>query len=190
MNAPDRIALRAAIVAGLLACPTHAAHAEDPNRGVLASVLAGFSLGQGCLPDDLGLSPAEHTTLMQRCFPATALPRWNRVLPDMPEKDDLRSFLLDHRAGRSVSECWLADILVAACGGQDHLWQDLGLANRTELGQLMHTAFPALAQANHADMKWKKFIYRQLCERDGIYICPAPSCGVCVDYAKCFGPEN
>ena len=43
---------------------------------------------------------------------------------------------------------------------------------------------------NTGDMKWKKFLYRQFCSREGIYVCPAPSCGVCKDYAKCFGPEN
>jgi nitrogen fixation protein NifQ len=39
-------------------------------------------------------------------------------------------------------------------------------------------------------MKWKKFLYRQFCAREEIYVCPAPSCGVCKDYAKCFGPET
>jgi nitrogen fixation protein NifQ len=54
----------------------------------------------------------------------------------------------------------------------------------------METGFPALAALNTGDMKWKKFIYRQYCARDGIYVCPAPSCGVCIDYAKCFAPEE
>ena len=54
----------------------------------------------------------------------------------------------------------------------------------------MWVNFPGLARANSGDMKWKKFLYRQLCSSEGIYVCPAPSCGVCKDYAKCFGPEN
>jgi nitrogen fixation protein NifQ len=49
--------------------------------------------------------------------------------------------------------------------------------------------FPHLAAKNDRDMKWKRFLYRQLCEREGIHICPAPSCQVCTDYAKCFAPE-
>ncbi|MEW5780935.1 MAG: nitrogen fixation protein NifQ [Pseudomonadota bacterium] len=28
------------------------------------------------------------------------------------------------------------------------------------------------------------------CQRDGIYVCPAPSCGACADYAQCFAPEE
>jgi nitrogen fixation protein NifQ len=62
--------------------------------------------------------------------------------------------------------------------------------NRDELSQLMWLNFPALASLNTGDMKWKKFLYRQFCSREGIYVCPAPSCGQCQEYAKCFGPEN
>jgi nitrogen fixation protein NifQ len=39
-------------------------------------------------------------------------------------------------------------------------------------------------------MKWKKFLYRQLCLEEGIYVCRAPSCEVCKDYDLCFGPEG
>ena len=67
---------------------------------------------------------------------------------------------------------------------------DLGLASRDELSRLMRVNFPSLAAANTGDMKWKKFLYRQFCAAEGIYVCPAPSCGVCKDYAKCFGPEQ
>ena len=53
-----------------------------------------------------------------------------------------------------------------------------------------HNWAGCLARANTGDMKWKKFLYRQFCSREGIYVCPAPSCGECKDHAKCFGPEN
>jgi nitrogen fixation protein NifQ len=66
----------------------------------------------------------------------------------------------------------------------------LGLANRGELSLLMNTAFPTLAALNVGDMKWKKFIYRHCCTREGIYVCPAPSCGGCSDYSKCFAKEE
>ena len=39
-------------------------------------------------------------------------------------------------------------------------------------------------------MKWKKFFYRQLCERSGMLICKSPRCADCVDYRICFGPES
>ena len=53
----------------------------------------------------------------------------------------------------------------------------------------MHDNFRTLAERNTQDMKWKKFLYKQLCISEGIYICRAPSCEVCVDYAACFAPE-
>jgi nitrogen fixation protein NifQ len=39
-------------------------------------------------------------------------------------------------------------------------------------------------------MRWKKFFYRQLCEQADVLICKSPSCGVCCDYASCFGAED
>lgn len=83
----------------------------------------------------------------------------------------------------------MASIVATACMGLDHLWQDLGLWSRNELSALLHTNFPILAARNIRDMKWKKFLYKQLCEREGIYVCRAPSCDVCADYALCFGSE-
>jgi hypothetical protein len=39
-------------------------------------------------------------------------------------------------------------------------------------------------------MKWKKFLYKQLCEAEGLYLCRAPSCSVCVDHPLCYGSEE
>lgn len=50
--------------------------------------------------------------------------------------------------------------------------------------------FTPLAQRNISDMRWKKFFYKQLCERADIKLCKAPSCAECVDYDLCFGPED
>jgi len=81
-------------------------------------------------------------------------------------------------------------IVATGCMANDHLWQDLGLWSRRDLSELMARNFPTLAAKNDRDMKWKKFLYKQLCEREGVYLCRAPSCAVCCDYAKCFGPEE
>ena len=50
--------------------------------------------------------------------------------------------------------------------------------------------FPRLAERNDRDMKWKKFLYKQLCDRAEVSACRAPSCGVCTDQVVCFGPEE
>ena len=192
MNGPDRYPYRALLCAELLAAPASPMASGDPNRPLLASILAGRICRLGCLPADLGLGGEPFAHLAATYFPCADLP----ILADLalpaaiPEWSDLRDLLLAHRAGERDSETWLADILATGCAGADHLWQDLGLGSRQELSHLMWVNFPELARANSGDMKWKKFLYRQFCAREGIYTCPAPSCGVCKDFTLCFGPES
>ncbi len=190
MNGPDRLPYRALLLAELLAAPAAGAAAGDPNRPLLASLIAGQWAGNGCLPADLGLGEAAFAHLLAAYFPGCPNGGQPRRQEAIPEWSDLQQLLLDHRARQSPSELLMANILATACAGRDHLWQDLGLASRDELSRLMWINFPGLARANTGDMKWKKFLYRQFCAAEGIYVCPAPSCGVCADYAKCFGPEN
>lgn len=109
------------------------------------------------------------------------------------EVDDLVALLLEHAAAaagsaeavRAVAEC-----VAIGCLGDNHLWQDLQLSSRRELSALFAHWFPALAAKNAHDMKWKKFLYKQLCEREELFVCKAPSCAVCIDRAACFGPES
>jgi len=190
MNGPDRHLGREVIFAELLLAPCGKQAAGDPNRSLLASMLAGQAMGNGCLPPDLGLGKEIFRHLRDKYFPTYALPATARQVEAIPEWDELQKLLLDHRARKSPSELLIANIVASACAGRDHLWQDLGLLNRNELSQLMWLNFPALASLNTGDMKWKKFLYRQFCSREGIYVCPAPSCGQCQEYAKCFGPES
>ena len=194
MNGPDRLPCRKLLLADLLAMPAGGAALDDPNRSLLASMIAGHGAGEGCLPGHLGLGMARYAQVLADYFPDAPLHSAERSAADIPanipEREDLQKLLLDHRANARASECWIADIVATACAGRDHLWQDLGLSSRDELSRLMWSNFPELARANSGDMKWKKFIYRQLCSREGIYLCPAPSCGECQEHAKCFGPEN
>ena len=109
------------------------------------------------------------------------------------EIEEVSSLLLEHAdpgVGSGADRAEVAGIVALACLGDDHLWQDLQLASRVELGVLLRRWFPALAAKNTGDMKWKKFFYKQLCERAEIHACRAPSCAVCSDRAQCFGPED
>jgi len=109
------------------------------------------------------------------------------------EVADLMALLLDHAdpgRGDEAQRRAVAEMVALACLGDNHLWQDLQLDSRAELSALMRHWFPALVAKNHADMKWKKFLYRQLCEREEILICKSPSCAVCTDLPVCFGPET
>lgn len=177
------------LVAEMLNRPAKKQANSDPLRLVLASLAAGRSLNQGVLTATLGLPEPAFQTLWHDYFPGEHLKLQNGPGEDIAELEDILNLLLEFRAGLRESEVWLAHSVAYGCCGRNHLWQDLGLADRNELSLLMTTAFPGLAALNVGDMKWKKFIYHFYCKRDGIYVCPAPSCGECADHAKCFSPE-
>lgn len=165
------------------------------NDGALAYMLATRSCGGGALPGHLGLQAHEFARLLNRHFPGAQLPdtESSAVTPRDPrlleEQGELIRLLLMYRAGIDESESWMATVVATGCMASDHLWQDLGLWSRRDLSELMARNFPRLAALNNRDMKWKKFLYKQLCIQEGIYICRAPSCELCADYNKCFGPE-
>ena len=172
-------------------------HSRDlPNDDLLARMLVTQVKGGGALPLGLGLEPEHFNALLARHFPG--LPRLNAPHRSPPcwdprlleEKEELTNLLSLHRAGQDESEGWLSVIVATGCMANDHLWEDLGLWSRRDLSDLMVRNFPTLAARNHRDMKWKKFLYKQLCEQEGVYLCRAPSCAVCRDYALCFGPEE
>lgn len=146
----------------------------------------------------LGLGISSFYDLLQVRFPHfTPPPHWLAVQAEavgngraLGEFPDLLQLLFDHRAIADEHHRNVAHLVATACMGGDHLWQDLGLPDRKALSTLLSDHFPSLASKNTGDMKWKKFFYKQLCEREGIKACRAPSCAVCCDYAKCFGPED
>ncbi|MCU0894038.1 MAG: nitrogen fixation protein NifQ [Rhodospirillales bacterium] len=108
---------------------------------------------------------------------------------DELEEPDLRALLVEHGSRGAREEEWLAAIVARRSLGANHLWQDLGLASRDDLSRLLLRHFRPLAVRNSGDMKWKKFFYRALCERDGALVCKAPNCAVCNDVSLCFGGE-
>ncbi|MDD4964594.1 MAG: nitrogen fixation protein NifQ [Gallionella sp.] len=163
-----------------------------PNDELFAQMIASQLDGGGALPSGLGLTQPDFSALLARHFPDAKLTlRYTEQIADPRalERDDILALLLEHCAGQDISEQWMAHIVTAACMANDHLWQDLGLWSREPLSCLMTQNFPVLAAKNVHDMKWKKFLYKQLCEREGINACRAPSCEYCADYLKCFGPE-
>ncbi|WP_018267929.1 nitrogen fixation protein NifQ [Methylosinus sp. LW4] len=106
------------------------------------------------------------------------------------EEDQIRELLLRFRGDASEETAWLASILTKRAMSPRHLWQDLGLAKRDELGRLMQERFPSLAARNVNHMKWKKFFYRSLCEMEGFVLCASPTCRECSDFHDCFGDES
>lgn len=177
----------------------HALKPEDELGGAFAWVIAAHC-NPGCdaFVPALGMGREPFIRLLAERFPHfSPPPAWlaaqGAVLERtgaLEEFDDLLQLLLDHVAQTDEPHRQVAYLVATACMGHDHLWQDLGLPERRALSTLLSSHFPALAARNSGDMKWKKFFYKQLCERAEVNICKAPSCGVCCDYDKCFGPED
>lgn len=186
----DRLAERDAAYVRLMAI-----NMGGHNGHLFARVLSSWCLSEGVLPARLGLSDDAFHTLLTQYFPDADLVddapgRGEFDVERLPEREDLIELLLQNRRGDEVAEVWLAYIIATACMGMDHLWQNMGLWSRTELSELMQRNFPLLAERNNRDMKWKKFLYKQLCEKEGLNACRAPSCDLCADFKKCFGPEE
>lgn len=171
-------------------------HADGSANAVwLAQIISSWQIGEGVLPDALGLGYEVFQRLVNRHFPGCRIKpvaASGNVLDfkRMLEKQDMEQLLRQYATSHDEASEWLIGIIVAACLGSDHLWQDLGLWSRGELTALLRHNFPELAARNDRDMKWKKFLYKQLCEAEGLYVCRAPSCEVCKDYSLCFGSED
>jgi nitrogen fixation protein NifQ len=173
----------------LLACSDNA-----PNSQFFAQMLASWLVGEGSLPNFLGLTDLQFQSLLARHFPDYSISifplKQNLDFSRMAEKDELERFLRGFAVEKNDETEWLITIIVAACLGENHLWQDLGLFSRDDLSALLKNNFPEMVAQNVYDMKWKKFIYKQLCETEGIYVCRSPSCEYCKDYLNCFGDED
>ena len=179
------------------------AHARNPDDGLaraFAGVIQAAGKGEIQPPNPgMGLTRNKFFALLEYYFPGVSVAifpdRGNEADADcvaLPsdEFDDLLTLLLEHRSDTANHTEWLAYAIASGCMGGNHLYQDMGLANRQALAALLEHHFNALYLKNVGNMKWKKFFYKQLCERAEIKMCPAPSCSVCVDYRNCFGAEE
>ncbi len=164
---------------------------NDPATLAYAGIV-GHALRTGRQPLIRGLSEARFQKLMNEFFLGVSLangePETASAACD--EFDELVALLLEHRATPSEPGAWLAYAIATAAMGENHLWQDMGLPSRKLLSELMREHFPTLAAKNTGDMKWKKFFYRQLCERAEVPVCKSPHCAQCCDYGICFGEES
>ena len=167
----------------------------DSNDDPIARIYASWSRGRSVLPTGLGLSEAAYSELMAFHFPgyealspvrSTSLTQAGRAA----EVADLVDLMETHRSHASPSESYVASMIASACLGSDHLWSDLGLWSRKDLSGLLKRNFRALADKNEHNMKWKRFLYKQLCETDSVYACRVPSCEYCAEYPRCFNLDE
>lgn len=176
-----------------------------PNMGcdgfdthVTASILAlsiwEAETGRLRVTDAVGLDGETLADLTAKMFPHTApvFARWRGQDCSEAAEDEkcLRDLLNRSTSHGTQFQCRLADMIARRCMRPNHLWQDLGLRDRRELGWMLMRHFEPLAERNRADMKWKKFFYRTICRDDGYMLCAAPSCAECDDFDNCFGEEG
>jgi len=156
---------------------------------VAAAIVAVAAQEGGDLGAHCGLGAGELADLAAILFPGWSPPP---TLGPVPEAGELalREILSMHMARGSPLERLLVRMIARRSLRPNHLWQDLGLANRGELSLLIQRHFPRLAQRNSADMKWKKFFYRMMCSSEQFRLCAAPVCSECDDFEACFGSED
>lgn len=184
------------------ACDT--AWIDADYGGLFEQILRAQRAGYTCLPTHLGLSEADFMRLTaltptlgeaaRAAYDATGYQRGDlrQQLLDMRRDEwlDLVGLLLDYRCTQDDVVAWMAQMVAAACLGSEHLWRDLGMTSRSQLRYLLSLGFPDLVDLNDKDMRWKKFFYKQLCEREGSYVCRSPTCETCPTYHECFGDES
>jgi nitrogen fixation protein NifQ len=102
----------------------------------------------------------------------------------------VRDLLLANRSTEGEDGRLLAAMIARRSMEPNHLWEDLGLRDRSELTRLLARHFAPLAARNTKNMKWKRFFYRMLCEDEGFSMCSTPVCSACSDFHTCFGEES
>jgi nitrogen fixation protein NifQ len=164
---------------------------------VLACIfaVAAAETGPGrSLVDALGISGKALRLCCEEYFPGALRALEPIGLDGEPEVNEdekcLRELLRRSRSSAGPFSSLLAALVARRCTRPNHLWQDLGLQNRSELSMLMMRHFTPLAMRNDQDMKWKKFFYRMICRDEGFSLCSAPSCSECSDFENCFGDES
>lgn len=147
--------------------------------------------GKGTLPEVLGLMPVQLADLVESWFPGLVLPDMDAADPKRLSDQEAIAMLLLWRGGMKTPEShWLAHIIARRAMETRHLWEDLGLPSRQALGNLLALHFPKLFAANTANMRWKKFFYRQICSDAEFALCLSPTCDECEEKAECFAPSD
>ncbi len=171
---------------------------DEFDAHVIASIAA-ISFGEAQAQDEplapaSGLEGAELRALLKQFFPGAQAwleaANFGAAVERSADEDCLLDLLQRCTTSRSALEAQLAAMIARRAQRPNHLWQDLGLRNRSELSQLMTRHFKPLALRNKQDMKWKKFLYRIICSDASYSLCTAPSCAECDDFDQCFGEET
>ncbi|WP_413776444.1 nitrogen fixation protein NifQ [Rhodopseudomonas sp. P2A-2r] len=164
------------------------------DKHVLASILAAAASDCGGIAIGAGLATADIVSLLLQWFPdvdaVAVFACRDAVAVEDDETSMVRDLLLTHRSTDGDVSRWLAAMIARRAMEPNHLWEDLGLRDRSELTRLLLRHFAPMASRNTQNMRWKRFFYRMLCEQDGFVMCTTPVCTDCSDFDICFGDET
>ena len=171
----------------------------DEDRHLFACLLAVACQDPHENSEALGLTTEELDGVLQHFFPAVSpafLTAQSAVVASLPPEinHEVLKILLSHvprdtDAKRVVSSEWLAKIIAARAAHPGHLWTAMGLFERPQLTASIRRHLPTLAAANNKGMRWKRYLFKQVCDLHGAILCKSPNCGVCSDYELCFPKE-
>ena len=179
---------------------SRARNPDDELTRIFAGVIQAIANGHLRPPTlGMGLPCDKFSELLDYFFPAAGLEIFDArfhaayaacVSPLESEFEDIVAILMEHRSEDTDVNEWLAYAVASGCMGSDHLYHDMGLPDRQTLSSLLERYFTSLFRKNVHNMKWKKFFYKQLCERAEIIMCPTRNCMTCIDYKNCFAPDE
>ena len=98
---------------------------------------------------------------------------------DLAQMEKLVLDLLQLHANDDYAKNELAPLIAKTSLEMGHLYSDLGLSSRKEMGVLMSKNFTSLAKMKPEDIRWKKYLYDCIGKT-------APACATCDDLANCF----
>ena len=113
-----------------------------------------------------------------------------RANPADDEELMVRELLSQNCSQENDIGVWLSCIIARRALEPNHLWEDLGLAARPDLSRLLGRHFSRLADKNVRNMRWKKFLYRAMCEAEGFTMCPSPTCDSCTEFSICYSDDS
>lgn len=87
--------------------------------------------------------------------------------------------LLQQNANDTNARDKLAPWIAKTSLQMGHLYSDLGLESREEMGKFMKKNFTSLAALKPDSIRWKKFLYDCIGKT-------APACSTCLDIKNCF----
>ncbi len=192
-----RITVEDAVYSALINTPQpHNVSEED--RHLFACLLAVASQDPWETGIALGLKDHELARIISDYFPQAdpSLLKKNTestTAPPLEGNNEVLAILLSHVpkpfCKNHSTGLMLAHILATRAVLPGHLWVAMGLFERSQLTKAIQRHLPSLAAANHQNMRWKRYLFKQVCESNGGVMCKAPNCGECSDYATCFADD-